>query len=107
MGKTVLPTPENCPDPSVHGNPFRYCPYCSWIEAPEQKGDSNENPTLPSPNSMPPIKRYNMSLSIATEYVDLMYRETFICAAEVQVEKLARAMVEKMVEEYDERHKKQ
>jgi hypothetical protein len=25
--------PENCPHPSVHGNPFRYCPYCSWIEA--------------------------------------------------------------------------
>lgn len=24
--------PENCPDPSVHGNPFRYCPYCSWME---------------------------------------------------------------------------
>lgn len=24
--------PEACPDPSVHGNPFRYCPYCSWTE---------------------------------------------------------------------------
>lgn len=25
---------EKCPDPSVHGNPFRYCPYCSWVEPP-------------------------------------------------------------------------
>jgi len=24
--------PEDCPDPSVHGNPFRYCPVCTWIE---------------------------------------------------------------------------
>lgn len=23
---------SECPDPSVHGNPFRYCPYCSWTE---------------------------------------------------------------------------
>jgi hypothetical protein len=29
--------PEECPDPSVHGNPFRYCPLCSWIEEPEPK----------------------------------------------------------------------
>lgn len=21
-----------CVDPSVHGNPFRYCPYCDWRE---------------------------------------------------------------------------
>lgn len=27
--------PKDCPDPSVHGNPFRYCPYCSWRESPE------------------------------------------------------------------------
>lgn len=25
-------SPEECPDPSVHGNPFRYCPYCTWTE---------------------------------------------------------------------------
>jgi hypothetical protein len=23
----------DCPDPSVHGNPFRYCPYCDWRES--------------------------------------------------------------------------
>ena len=23
---------KDCPDPSVHGNPFRYCPYCNWME---------------------------------------------------------------------------
>lgn len=23
---------EDCPDPSVHGSPFRYCPYCEWHE---------------------------------------------------------------------------
>jgi hypothetical protein len=23
---------KDCPDPSVHGNPFRYCPYCTWME---------------------------------------------------------------------------
>jgi hypothetical protein len=27
--------PEDCPDPSVHGNPFRYCPNCTWTETPE------------------------------------------------------------------------
>jgi hypothetical protein len=26
------PKPPTCPDPSVHGNPFRYCPYCDWKE---------------------------------------------------------------------------
>ena len=25
----------DCPDPSVHGSPFRYCPYCKWMEEPE------------------------------------------------------------------------
>ena len=25
-------SPADCPDASVHGNPFRYCPSCSWIE---------------------------------------------------------------------------
>jgi hypothetical protein len=23
---------KQCPDPSVHGNPFRYCPMCDWRE---------------------------------------------------------------------------
>lgn len=35
-------SPENCPDPSVHGNPFRYCPYCTWI-------DTEPNPKWPCP----------------------------------------------------------
>lgn len=25
-------SPEDCPDPSVHGSPFRYCPTCTWTE---------------------------------------------------------------------------
>lgn len=28
MRETV--NPADCPDPSVHGNPFLYCPTCSW-----------------------------------------------------------------------------
>jgi hypothetical protein len=24
----------HCPAPDVHGNPFRYCPNCSWVEEP-------------------------------------------------------------------------
>lgn len=27
--------PFHCPAPEVHGNPFRYCPYCSWTEGAE------------------------------------------------------------------------
>ena len=23
---------SECPNPSVHGRPFRYCPYCEWRE---------------------------------------------------------------------------
>lgn len=26
--------PEECPYPAAHGNPFRYCPNCSWMETP-------------------------------------------------------------------------
>lgn len=26
-----------CPTPDVHGNPFRYCPNCNWVEVPEPK----------------------------------------------------------------------
>jgi len=29
--------PQTCPDASVHGNPFRYCPTCTWIEEPPAK----------------------------------------------------------------------
>ena len=24
--------PFHCPSPETHGNPFRYCPYCTWAE---------------------------------------------------------------------------
>jgi hypothetical protein len=27
--------PAECPNPEVHGNPFRYCPSCTWIEETE------------------------------------------------------------------------
>ena len=27
-------TPEQCPAASSHGNPFRYCGSCSWVEPP-------------------------------------------------------------------------
>lgn len=36
----VLPTgadcrdPFHCPSPDLHGNPFRYCPHCTWAEQP-------------------------------------------------------------------------
>lgn len=29
--------PFHCPSPDIHGNPFRYCPHCSWVEAWEAK----------------------------------------------------------------------
>lgn len=44
--------PEQCPDPSVHGNPFRYCPYCSWTE----QGPIGEIPT-PVPAAPGPARR--------------------------------------------------
>jgi hypothetical protein len=25
-------SPEECPSPELHGNPFRYCPSCTWTE---------------------------------------------------------------------------
>lgn len=28
---------ELCPDPSVHGHPFRYCPFCEWREEQDPK----------------------------------------------------------------------
>lgn len=34
--------PEDCPDPSIHGNPFRYCPYCTWMEDPPTLGEPPE-----------------------------------------------------------------
>jgi hypothetical protein len=24
---------KDCPNPGVHGNPFRYCPHCDWHES--------------------------------------------------------------------------
>lgn len=35
--RTDLPSPEECPDGSTHGNPFLYCAFCSWTSktAPE------------------------------------------------------------------------
>ncbi len=27
-------TPEQCPAAETHGNPFRYCGTCSWVEEP-------------------------------------------------------------------------
>ncbi|MFR9767086.1 hypothetical protein [Nocardia sp. SC052] len=33
MPDQTRPVPAaECPDPSVHGNPLRYCPFCEWIE---------------------------------------------------------------------------
>ncbi|MEV6258048.1 hypothetical protein AB0L97_32815 [Nocardia sp. NPDC051911] len=33
MPDQTRPVPAaECPDPSVHGNPLRYCPFCDWIE---------------------------------------------------------------------------
>jgi hypothetical protein len=30
---TSSPTaPQDCPNSGLHGNPFRYCPSCTWIE---------------------------------------------------------------------------
>lgn len=26
--------PFHCPSPETHGNPFRYCQYCTWEETP-------------------------------------------------------------------------
>jgi hypothetical protein len=37
MHRPGTPTPEECPSPEVHGNPFRYCPNCTWIEPSESK----------------------------------------------------------------------
>lgn len=31
----------DCPDSALHGNPFRYCPSCAWIE---------ESPTVDNPD---------------------------------------------------------
>lgn len=33
--EAALTAPADCPDPSVHGNPFRYCPNCTWTERSE------------------------------------------------------------------------
>lgn len=33
-GPDVVVSPEQCPAASTHGNPFRYCGSCSWVEPP-------------------------------------------------------------------------
>lgn len=35
MSARVVPAPEDCPERQYHGNPFRYCGSCSWIEPSE------------------------------------------------------------------------
>lgn len=32
MSKSPIPVPKDCPNPELHGNPFRYCPNCTWME---------------------------------------------------------------------------
>lgn len=32
MTITRKPTPDECPNSSFHGNPFRYCGICDWVE---------------------------------------------------------------------------
>jgi hypothetical protein len=33
-------TEADCPNPSVHGNPFRYCPQCDWREPIPENAES-------------------------------------------------------------------
>ena len=44
---------SECPDPSVHGRPFRYCPYCEWREQPAPKTSI----TIPWPPSDELVER--------------------------------------------------
>lgn len=41
-------SPEECPDSSVHGNPFRYCPTCTWTELDEEPAVETQ-PQEPDP----------------------------------------------------------
>jgi len=50
-------TPEECAAASTHGNPFRYCGVCSWVEAPvvgtarltdEERGRFTYHPATPT-----------------------------------------------------------
>lgn len=39
---------QNCPNPDLHGNPFRYCPSCTWIEpAPNENYTKAESANTP------------------------------------------------------------
>lgn len=42
-----------CPNPDLHGNPFRYCPTCDWIE----DAKSVEPPKAPKATLPPSIGR--------------------------------------------------
>ena len=33
---------DECPNPHVHGRPFRYCPYCPWRESDPPTPERNE-----------------------------------------------------------------
>lgn len=49
-----LATPETaadvCPDPTVHGNPFRYCPFCDWTE--DVVAPAGGTPLNPEPRTL-------------------------------------------------------
>ena len=65
---TRIPDPEHCPDPSVHGNPFRYCPYCTWTEEAAQELDPPANrPTLSDPALVEEAARRGMTVMDAAE----------------------------------------
>ncbi len=48
--ETTGDTPEPCPTPHLHGNPFRFCPNCEWREAPETPHEVR--PKDPDPNRL-------------------------------------------------------
>ena len=50
-------SPDECPAASTHGNPFRYCGTCSWVEPPpagtapltdEERGRFRFHPATPA-----------------------------------------------------------
>lgn len=65
---TRIPDPEHCPDPSVHGNPFRYCPYCTWTEEAAQEADlPADAPTLSDAALVEEAARRGMTVMDAAE----------------------------------------
>ncbi|MCV7174775.1 hypothetical protein [Mycolicibacterium sphagni] len=46
--------PFHCPAPEGHGNPFRYCPHCNWIEPPAAAGRPTAQVELPDPSEYGP-----------------------------------------------------